>query len=436
MGMTREKAEAEVNKLGLTGQARAQKINELMGNTASKFEGTEEKKEQPKKKGSILKDIGTAMTNNQFGMGGAAMSNAQPTMQIKKEEQQSIDEIADATGLERDRGLLKGAGTIYSEDMAQDLKNRGVSVSDEYKAKHPEVYDENYGKGDKFQVGDNENKKFNSGSSGSGSSGVNPSTGLDYRTESFMNSQKNVSNKAKQDELKDIEIDAIKNWDEMGKTADKTVAAYGNIGKKYINELPTFMYQRYKNDDFGDLNDPESKKNAQLRLAHFMINGIGTALSNASNVIKGKELEQSDYEKYQNSNLEQGLANRWKVNNAETEEVIKLANKEADNEQDARLTVQQLTRDNTMKAAWNALDQNQKLWSVNVAREIGKMVGDMDISELANFITGSAISGDISKEEVIAVGVASLVAKSPELLEQLPEGGIKNAVKSLLGFGK
>ena len=430
MGMTREKAEAEVNKLGLTGQARAQKINELMGNTASKFEGTEEKKEQPKKKGSILKDIGTAMTNNQFGMGGAAMSNAQPTMQIKKEEQQSIDEIADATGLERDRGLLKGAGTIYSEDMAQDLKNRGVSVSDEYKAKHPEVYDENYGKGDKFQVGDNENKKFNSGSS----KGTSYASADD--TKDYFDKNEKIANDMENRILEGIKKRSNGNWQEAKSTIENLTDTYSNIDKKYINELPTFMYQRYKNGEFGDLNDPESKKNAQLRLAHFMINGIGTALSNASNVIKGKELEQSDYEKYQNSNLEQGLDNRWKVNNAETEEVIKIANKEADNEQDARLTVQQLTRDNTMKAAWNALDQNQKLWSVNVAREIGKMVGDMDISELANFITGSAISGDISKEEVIAVGVASLVAKSPELLEQLPEGGIKNAVKSLLGFGK
>ena len=430
MGMTREKAEAEVNKLGLTGQARAQKINELMGNTASKFEGTEEKKEQPKKKGSILKDIGTAMTNNQFGMGGAAMSNAQPTMQIKKEEQQSIDEIADATGLERDRGLLKGAGTIYSEDMAQDLKNRGVSVSDEYKAKHPEVYDENYGKGDKFQVGDNENKKFNNGSS----KGTSYASADD--TKDYFDKNEKIANDMENRILEGIKKRSNGNWQEAKSTIENLTDTYSNIGKKYINELPTFMYQRYKNGEFGDLNDPESKKNAQLRLAHFMINGIGTALSNASNVIKGKELEQSDYEKYQNSNLEQGLANRWKVNNAETEEVIKIANKEADNEQDARIYVEQLTRDNTMKAAWNALDQNQKLWSVNVAREIGKMVGDMDISELANFITGSAISGDISKEEVIAVGVASLVAKSPELLEQLPEGGIKNAVKSLLGFGK
>ena len=48
IGLTRKKAEEEADKLGLTGQARAQKINELMGNKASSYQGTEEKKEQPK----------------------------------------------------------------------------------------------------------------------------------------------------------------------------------------------------------------------------------------------------------------------------------------------------------------------------------------------------------------------------------------------------
>ena len=249
---------------------------------------------------------------------------------------------------------------------------------------------------------------------------------LDYRTRDYMDNNKAVANKAKKEALEDIDIDAIKNWEDMYKTADKTVEAYGNIDKKYINELPTFMYQRYKNGEFGDLDDPESKKNAQLRLAHFMINGIGTALSNASNVIKGKELEQSDYEKYQNSNLEQGLANRWKVNNAETEEVIKLANKEADNEQDARLYVEQLTRDNNLKTAWNAMDQNQKLYAVNVSRKVGELIGDMNIKELANFITASALNGNLSEEQAVVAGLAALVSKSPELLDKMKDGEYKD----------
>ena len=168
-----------------------------------------------------------------------------------------------------------------------------------------------------------------------------------------------------------------------------------------------------------------------------MINGLGTALSNASHVIrKDGQTEQSDYEKIQGSNLEQGIANRWKKNNAETEEVIKIANKEADNEQDARIYVEQLTRDNMLKSGWNAMDQNQKLYAINVSREIGKMIGDMNVGELSNFITAQALNGNLSEQQAVVVGLASLVSKTPELLQKMPEGGIRDAVMSLLGMKK
>lgn len=278
-----------------------------------------------------------------------------------------------------------------------------------------------------FRLGNDSDGNFigaeeeKTGKGGNGGSGKGSAGGLDYRTSQFMNKQNAISKKAKEDELNSIDIDKIRNWQEMYDTSNKVVDAYKNIEDKYIQQLPTFMFRRYQNGEFGDLSNPESKKDAQLRLAHFMINGLGTALSNASNVIKGRELEQSDYEKYQNSNLEQGLANRWKKNNAETEEVIKLANKEADNEQDARLYVEQLTRDNNLKNAWNMMDQNQKLFSINVSREIGKLVGDMNLGELSNFITARALDGSLNEQQAVVAGLATLVSKSPEILDKMPD---------------
>ena len=280
----------------------------------------------------------------------------------------------------------------------------------------------------------NENNTSNNGGT------VNSSSGLDYRTEQLMNKDKAIANKAKKDELDSINVDAIKNWEDMYKTSDKVVNAYKNIEDKYIQQLPTFIFRRYQNGEFGDISDTstpegrENKKNAQLRMAHFMINGLGTMLSNVSNVIKGKELEQSDYEKYQNSNLEQGLANKWMKNNAETEEVIKLANKEADNEQDARFYVEQLTRDNALKAAWNKMDQNQKLYSINVSREIGKLIGDMNLEELSNFITARAMDGSLSEEQAVVAGLAVAVSHTPELLDKIPDDNVyKKALMKLFG---
>ena len=278
---------------------------------------------------------------------------------------------------------------------------------------------------------------------GNGGSGSISSSGIDKNTKSYLDKNDEIAETVEEKQLKRLLEHSNANWKQMTDTSAKVRNAYNDIDDKYIEQLPTFMFRRYQNGEFGDISDTstpegrESKKNAQLRLAHFMINGLGTALSNASHVIrKDGQTEQSDYEKIQGSNLEQGIANRWKKNNAETEEVIKIANKEADNEQDARIYVEQLTRDNMLKSGWNAMDQNQKLYAINVSREIGKMIGDMNVGELSNFITAQALNGNLSEQQAVVVGLASLVSKTPELLQKMPEGGIRDAVMSLLGMKK
>jgi hypothetical protein len=422
MGMTREKAEAEVNKLGLSGQARAQKINELMGNTASKFEGTEEKKEQPKKKGSILKDIGTAMTNNQFGMGGAAMSNAQPTMQIKKEEQQSIDEIADATGLERDRGLLKGAGTIYSEDIAQDLKDRGVSVSDEYKAKHPEVYDENYGKSDKFQVGDNEIKKFNSGSS----KGTSYASADD--TKDYFDKNDKIASDAEDKEYDRQGEKLEKRWNARLANMDKMTQSMKNIDDHMVEQLPTFMIKRYANGEFGD---PKSS-DAKLRLTHFLLNGVQSKLKNASNaamIAAGKSPmfadTTSDYEKYQQTNFAQGLENRWNKYKQETQSAIDLAKKGGMSEEAITDSIATISSNNRLQSAFNMMNERQKVYALNVLGELGGKLGNMNDSEFANTLMAMAYSGDSLDYKEAAGMLIYRFMKDPEK---------RNAALSELGF--
>ena len=278
-------------------------------------------------------------------------------------------------------------------------------------------------------IGAEEEKTGNGGEGVSGTS----STGLDKHTQSYLNKNDKIAETVEEKQLKRLLEHSDANWKQMTDTSAKVRNAYNDIDDKYIEQLPTFMFRRYQNGEFGD---PKSG-DAKLRLAHFMINGVGTALANASHIIRKDGVqEQSDYEKVQGTNLEQGLANRWKKNNAETEEVIKIANKEADNEQDARIYVEQLTRDNMLKSGWNAMDQNQKLYAINVSREIGKMIGDMNVEELSNFITAQALNGNLSEQQAVVVGIASLVSKTPELYEKLPDGSIKNAIKGLLGLGK
>ena len=268
---------------------------------------------------------------------------------------------------------------------------------------------------------------------GNGGSGSASNSKLDKHTESYLDKNDAIAETVESRALNKLLKNSDANWKQMTETSAKVRNAYNDIDDKYIEQLPTFMFKRYQSGEFGDPKGSDAK----LRLAHFMINGVGTALANASHVIrKDGQMEQSDYEKVQGTNLEQGLANRWRKNTAETEQVIKIANKEADNEQDARIYVEQLTRDNMLKSGWNAMDQNQKLYAINVSREIGKMIGDMNVEELSNFITAQALNGNLSEQQAVVVGLASLVSKTPELLQKLPEGGVRDAVMSLLGMKK
>ena len=255
-------------------------------------------------------------------------------------------------------------------------------------------------------------------------------TVLDKHSQAYADKQSKTADSAKEEALRDIEKDSEYNWQKRYDSTLKRADAYKQIDDHMVEQLPTFMFKRYQNGEFGDPKGSDAK----LRLAHFMINGVGTALSNISHVIRKDGVqEQSDAEKYQHTNLEEGLRNRWNKYKADTEGAIKSVEKEFGNEQDARLAVEQFTRDHKANVKWNMMDQNQKVFALQVTKEIGSMLGGMDTSELANFIAGAALTGDMSKDEVIAIGVAKLAANAPDIIKNLPEGNVKDIVFSMIG---
>lgn len=253
---------------------------------------------------------------------------------------------------------------------------------------------------------------------------------LDRQSQAYADKQSKTADSAEQEGLESIEKKSDYNWQKLYDSSLKRADAFKQIDDHMVEQLPTFMFRRYQNGEFGD---PKGN-DAKLRLAHFMINGVGTALSNMSHVIRKDGVqEQSDAEKYQQTNLEEGLRNRWNKYKADTEGAIKAVEKEYGNEQDARLAVEQFTRDHKANVKWNMMDQNQKVYALQVTKEIGSMLGGMDTSELANFIAGAALTGDMSKDEVIAIGVAKLAANAPDILANLPEGNVKDIVFSMIG---
>lgn len=261
---------------------------------------------------------------------------------------------------------------------------------------------------------------------------------LDANEKAYIKKQDEIADTALNTTLNDVENRRKYNWEQQYETGKKAGEAFSRIDDKLVEQLPTFMFKRYQNGEFGD---PKSS-DAKLRLAHFMINGVQSRLKNASNafnVAAGRSPlfadTTSDYEKYQQSNLAKGLENRWRKYEAETENAIQLAAKESMTEQEARLEAEKIANDKKMATKWNMMDARQKVDLMQIKKEIGKLVGKMDLSEIADFMTGEAISGDLSKDEAVAIGVAQLVKNSPELLRKLPEGDMKTAILGLFGGG-
>lgn len=259
---------------------------------------------------------------------------------------------------------------------------------------------------------------------------------LDKKEEQFYDEQKKYSDKAEAETLKNIDKKSDYNWQKEYETTSRMSDAYKRIDDKMVNQLPTFMLKRYMDGEFGD---PKSS-DAKLRLAYFIINGVQTALrrfSNGAALAAGKAPlyanEMSEYEKYQATNLEQGLQNRWNKYKQETQAAIDLATKEGMNEQEARLAIEQLTRDKTANTLWNMMDSNQKIYAMEVTKKIGDALGDMDISELGNFIAGAAYEGTADKDKVAAIGIAKLAANAPEILDNLQDGNIKDMVMGMIG---
>ena len=258
---------------------------------------------------------------------------------------------------------------------------------------------------------------------------------LSKGNEKYIKDQRDRADNAEVTELNKIDDRSDYNYKKMYDTLSRSSDAYKHIDDKLIAQLPTFATKRYIDGEFGD---PKST-DAKLRLAYFIVNNVVSKfkqIANADAISRGKGAifgdTKSAYDKYQMSNLEQGLQNRWNKYKAETDNAIALASKETMSEQEARHAVEQLTRNQNMNTVWNTMNENQKLYAMEVTKKIGDYVGNMDISELGDFIAGAAYEGKMDKDKVIAIGIAKLAENSPEILNKLKDGEIKDMVFSFL----
>lgn len=198
---------------------------------------------------------------------------------------------------------------------------------------------------------------------------------------------------------------------------------FGQIDDRLVAQLPTFMVKRYADGEFGD---PKSS-DAKLRLTHFIVNGLQSKLKNASNaamIAAGRSPmfsdTTSDWEKYQQTNLAQGMENRWNKYKQETQAAIDLAKARGMKEEDIDNTIRTISSNARLQTAFNMMTDKQKLNLMNITKEIGDKIGSFDNQELIDFLTGAAVSGDqLTWQEAAAIAVAKF---GPDVIKAAKDG--------------
>lgn len=245
-----------------------------------------------------------------------------------------------------------------------------------------------------------------------------------------------IAEEAENNELarqKELSEDA---WNKTYSNMSKQGEAFGQIDDRLVAQLPTFMVKRYADGEFGD---PKSS-DAKLRLTHFIVNGLQSKLKNASNaamIAAGRSPmfsdTTSDYEKYQQTNLAQGMENRWNKYKQETQAAIDLAKNRGMKEEDIDNTIRTISSNGRLQTAFNMMNDKQKLNLMNITKEIGDKIGNFSNPELMNFLVGAAVSGDdVDAKEMAAIAVAKF---GPDAIAAVQNGNIKDGIASLLGGG-
>ena len=218
----------------------------------------------------------------------------------------------------------------------------------------------------------------------------NEDTGIKQSDKKYMNEVNAILNEEQKKELQKLVKTSADDYKRTMENIERSGDAFKKIDDKLIEQLPTFMFKRYQNGEFGKAGSTDAK----LRLAHFLINGVGTALQNASAAIKGGPTKESDIQKYNRTNLEQGLENRWNKYKAETDSAIEMVKSRNMSEEDARNIINKISMNNRLQNAFNMADANKKAYMIEVLSKVGDKVSNWNDQKFINALIGAEMTGE------------------------------------------
>lgn len=211
----------------------------------------------------------------------------------------------------------------------------------------------------------------------------------------FINYNNSLADNVQKEEAQKAAENSKEHFDEINKIIDQSREGYKKIDDKMIANIPTFIWDRYKNGEFGKPGTSEAKN----RLAYFVLNGFQNSLKVLSNGLMqmgGRSPmfadTTSDWEKFQSTNMAKGMENRWRKYEAETQGAIDLLKKQGTEEQDIMNGIAKIATNNKLQTVFNMMTENQKAHAIDVIIDIGDKIKNLKDDEVTNFLMGAFLS--------------------------------------------
>lgn len=207
------------------------------------------------------------------------------------------------------------------------------------------------------------------------------------------------------------------NWNNVLDSAARLGKASKLVNDHYIENLPRGVINAYKNNEFGKAGSPEAKQ----RLGYFVLDAISSplkALANGMSRFAGQGDRfadtESQAEKFNKTNLQNALENRWNKYRQDTNNTMDLLKQRGFADEAIQEAIDTVSANNRLQTAFNRATEDQKAYVLEVMTEIGDKIGNMNDTEFVNTIMGMASMGESLDWKEAAGMLVYRFVKDPE----------------------
>ena len=208
-----------------------------------------------------------------------------------------------------------------------------------------------------------------------------------------------------------------KNWNNVLDSAARLGEASKVVNDHYIENLPKGVINAYKKGEFGEPGSPEAKQ----RLGYFVLDAISSplkALANGMSRFAGQGDRftdtESQAEKFNKTNLQNALENRWNKYRQDTNNTMDLLKQRGFADEAIQEAIDTVSANNKLQTAFNRASEDQKAYILEVMTEIGDKIGNMNDTEFVNTIMGMASMGESLDWKEAAGMLVYRFVKDPE----------------------